>query len=387
MDRGTIYDYVYFPAENKWQSWMDLTNKDEIDKFPAESQVQDIIVTTNDKIRYSYIQEYCINNMIPTLFVGPTGTGKSVYIQNVLLNQLPREKYMTIEIGFSAQTHQNQVQDIVDGKLSKIRTGIYGPPLGMKAVVFIDDLNMPKVEKYGAQPPVEILRQFMAQDGWYDYKNKLHPFQHIQNTLIICAMGTPGGGRTFITPRFQRHFNVLAIANFDENSMKTIFSSILKWYFRTGNFAQEVANLETKIVAATLQIYKMIGESLKPTPLKSHYTFNLRDVSKVICGMCLVTKKEVSNSEVATRLWAHETVRVFGDRLINNDDRMWMMEAIKETIRAPFGGNFDNMFKHCDLDKNGKVETLDEFRTLAFGDIYTTFGMIDRPYEEITDRV
>ena len=39
MDRGTIYDYVYFPAENKWQSWMDLTNKDEIDKFPAESQV------------------------------------------------------------------------------------------------------------------------------------------------------------------------------------------------------------------------------------------------------------------------------------------------------------------------------------------------------------
>lgn len=37
MDRGTIYDYVYFPAENKWQSWMDLTNKDEIDKFPAES--------------------------------------------------------------------------------------------------------------------------------------------------------------------------------------------------------------------------------------------------------------------------------------------------------------------------------------------------------------
>jgi len=55
MDRGTIYDYVYFPKTNEWKSWIDLSNKDEIDKFPKDSQLQDIIVTTIDKIRYSYI--------------------------------------------------------------------------------------------------------------------------------------------------------------------------------------------------------------------------------------------------------------------------------------------------------------------------------------------
>lgn len=69
-------------------------------------------------------------------------------------------------------------------------------------------------------------------------------------------MGPPGGGKSFITPRLQRHFNVISVATFDENSMKTIFSSILKWYFRTGAFSQEVASQEPKIVAATLQIYK-----------------------------------------------------------------------------------------------------------------------------------
>lgn len=59
-------------------------------------------MTTIDTIRYSYIQEHCIYNEIPTLFVGPTGTGKSVYINNVLLNTLPKEKFNIIQIGFSA---------------------------------------------------------------------------------------------------------------------------------------------------------------------------------------------------------------------------------------------------------------------------------------------
>ena len=139
-------------------------------------------------------------------------------------------------------------------------------------------------------------------------------------------------------------------------------------------------------MAATLKVYENIQKDLRPTPEKTHYTFNLRDFSKVICGMCLCSKNELTTSDSTLRLWAHELTRVFGDRLINNDDRMWMLNAVTECTRAPFGCSFNTIFAHLDTDKNGKVETLDEYRGLLFGDIYSQFGLPERPYEEIMDK-
>ena len=109
MDRGTIYDYVYFPTEHRWSHWNDLEDKSQIDKFPEGTIVQDIVVTTIDSIRYSYIMTNNILNNIPTLFCGPTGTGKSAYTNNVILNKLEKGKFMPIECGFSAQSKAQMV--------------------------------------------------------------------------------------------------------------------------------------------------------------------------------------------------------------------------------------------------------------------------------------
>lgn len=204
--------------------------------------------------------------------------------------------------------------------------------------------------------------------------------------MLICAMGPPGGGKSRITPRMQRHLNVVAFAFFDDNTMKSIYGSILKWFFRTGDFSSDISMLDKKLVEATLSIYKQIQEGMKPTPAKSHYTFNLRDFSKIIQGVCMVTKKEFEQPDQMMRLWAHETTRVLGDRLINDEDRMWMLNAVSETTKISLGANFDLLFKHLDKSGNGKIETLDEFRGNVFGDIFTPFGITERPYEEIQDK-
>ena len=76
------------------------------------------------------------------------------------------------------------------------------------------------------------------------------------------------------------------------NSLFRIFNNIMEWFFMTKgrDIMKSVQSLQEKIVNSTIQIFNLIKSSkeLLPTPAKSHYIYNLRDISKVFQGVVRV---------------------------------------------------------------------------------------------------
>ena len=89
---------------------------------------------------------------------GPSGTGKS-FLTNVYVRKLSKEKFITNVINFSARTSTNYTQDVIMSKLDRRRKGVFGPAMGKKCIVFVDDVNLPQVDDVGSIPAVELLRQ------------------------------------------------------------------------------------------------------------------------------------------------------------------------------------------------------------------------------------
>lgn len=173
----------------------------------------------------------------------------------------------------------------------------------------------------------------MDYSGWYDIDTPEKEFRIVKDVKFAAAMGPPGGGRNSISPRYVRHFNVIYIEPYSEESMNYIFNNVMEWFFlknASPSYPGEISSMKQGIVSNTITIYKLIQQKFRPTPAKSHYTYNLRDVSKVFQGISRASPKAIKSNNDMIKLWAHECIRVFSDRLISDDDNEKFVGLLKE---------------------------------------------------------
>ncbi|KAJ3021047.1 UNVERIFIED_CONTAM: Dynein heavy chain 6, axonemal [Siphonaria sp. JEL0065] len=326
----SVFSYYVNIKRRTFGQWDEL-----VPSFSYNSEIPyfKMIVPTQDTVKYSYLLEALLTNGYRTLFGGGTGVGKSVIVQDLLNRISKKNGFMPVALNFSAQTNSIQTQQAMEAKLEKKRKGILGAPSGFrKIVLFVDDLNMPKLDTYGSQPPIELIRQYIDFGGFYD--REVMQWKDVQDIEIVTCCAPPGGGRNNVTPRLLRHFNMLNIPAPSEQSLATIFKSIVDGFSKP--FSSEVKGCSEAIVLSSIEIYRSMCQELLPTPAKSHYTFNLRDLSKVVQGILQIRPVNIQTKLDIVKTFCHEASRVFHDRLIDDADRAYYNKLLSELVEKNF---------------------------------------------------
>ena len=133
----------------EWVRWED--SLDATVSLPRDIYAGNMIIPTVETMRYQHIMNLLLQNNKPFLISGPSGTGKTVYIQDLINRKLDKEKFACSSLFFTKITKPVTTQDVIMSKLDKRRKGVYGPPLGKKFVIFVDDINLPEKDEVNSQ--------------------------------------------------------------------------------------------------------------------------------------------------------------------------------------------------------------------------------------------
>jgi dynein heavy chain len=379
----TVYDCYINLEKNEFVKWEDRLTIPASSWKPKEPNTPKhrLLVETVDTIRSRFMIDCDLKNHLPLLVIGVTGTGKTA-ILNSYLGELSDNEYSYNIINLSAQTTSMKLQQIVESKLNTTSKRKYRPHNGKKGVIFIDDLNMPKKDDFGSQPPLELLRQFLEFGGWYDRAN-LDIFVEIKDTDIIGSMGPPGGGRNQISNRLASKFHIVNFPIPNSSQIKRIYTSILN-YATQGFDSEEIRIHIEKVVDIIIENFGLMCSKLefKPTPAKSHYLFNLRDMSRVVQGISMVKKDSCDTTKTLLKLLVHEHLRVYRDRMINKEDRSLFRKQLDQLLAVNFSTNLMAVLD----EPNEDYDFTDELIFVDFLDAGRAYSEV-KSIEQLRDRV
>jgi hypothetical protein len=295
------------------------------------------------------------------MLVGSTGTGKTAILSSVLRAFDP-DSVASTTLSLSSLCGGRAMQALLERPLEKRSGARYGPPGGgsRRLVYFVDDLNMPLVDKYDTQPAVELARQYVDYGGWYDLSAKGGgggggggggasgeggvAMREVQGCQLAAAMN-PSAGSFTITPRMQRHFCCLAVHMPGADVARAVYGQVLSGHLESssaagaggGSFSADVAALAPRLVDAAVELHRLVASTFLPSAVRFHYQFSMRELSAVVAGgLCRMSPPEFSSPLSAARLWAHECERVFRDRLMTGRDAARYDELLRGVVVRQF---------------------------------------------------
>ncbi|TLD37835.1 cytoplasmic dynein-like protein 1 heavy chain 1 [Venturia nashicola] len=322
-DNSSLIDFEVTLPKSEWSSWQNHVAHIEVDTHSVTDT--ELVIPTLDTVRHEDILYSWLAEHKPLILCGPPGSGKTM----TLFNSLKKlENMEVVGLNFSSATTPDLIIKTFDMYCDYKKTinGIVLAPkqIGQWLVIFCDEINLPAPDEYGTPRAISFLRQLIEQNGFWMTKEQ--QWVTLDRIQFVGACNPPTDpGRTPLGLRFLRHAPVIMVDYPGEISLQQIYgtfnSAVLKIVSSLRGYAEPLTK-------AMVQVYLESQKRFTPD-IQPHYVYSPRELTRWIRGIYEAIRPLDSLSlEGLVRIWAHEALRLFQDRLIEEEERKWTEDAI-----------------------------------------------------------
>jgi len=327
----SLIDFDVTLPQAKWTSWQTQVPLIEVNTHSVTQT--DVIIPTVDTIRHEDILYSWLAEHKPLLLCGPPGSGKTMTLFSAL-RKLPNME--VVGLNFSSATTPDLLIKTFDQycEYRKTLNGVILSPtqIGRWLVVFFDEINLPAPDRYGTQRAVSFLRQLVEQNGFWRTSDKT--WVTLDRIQFVGACNPPtDAGRHPLGARFLRHAPLIMVDYPGEVSLTQIYGSFNTAILKIIPLLRGYASALTK---AMVQFYSE-SQAKFTAKIQPHYVYSPRELTRWVRGIYEAIKPLDNLSiEGLVRVWAHEALRLFQDRLVLEEERIWTADLVRRVAVEHF---------------------------------------------------
>lgn len=323
-----VIEYRVSVKDSGWTSWQD--NVQTLDLDPHQVLDPSTIIPTVDTVVHENLIHSLINRHTPLILCGPPGSGKTMTFLKAL-RKLPNLDL--ISLNFSKETSPEVFVSLLEQNCEYRRSnrGLKLAPKvdGKWCVVFCDEINLPSEDEFGTQRVIALLRLMVERHGFWSSKHR--EWVSLEKVQFVGACNDPEDpGRSQLAERFLRHACVVMVDYPGRSSMMQIYETMNR---ATLKCAPDLRGFSGELTAAMLDVYFESQRHLT-RDMKSHYVYSPRELTRWCRGILkTVSSADYTKIEPLVRLWYHEGLRLFFDRLSDEHDKVWTKTLFLNTAR------------------------------------------------------
>jgi dynein heavy chain len=221
-DGNLVFDYYFDVLKGTWTHW-----SERVKAFNPEYEglFSNLVVPSAETTRQKFLIDVHRKTRKGLIYVGYAGTGKTTVIKDYF-NSVDKEITVCSSMNMNSYTDSRALQIVIESNVDKRMGKIFGPPTGKILMFFMDDLNMPKLDKYGTQSPICLIRQIIDYQLVFD-REHLEEKKKIEDIMFLGCLN-PKSGSFIIDLRLSRHFTMIALGLPEKEILNTIYHQVFQ---------------------------------------------------------------------------------------------------------------------------------------------------------------